>query len=72
MGRPDETDDEAIDRMWRARYGQPLPVKGSADIAWKILTDWMLLTDPEEPAEPDQASTTVIDWPATPPSTQGR
>ena len=36
----DETDDEVIDRLWRARFGQPLPVMGSAAFAWKILSDW--------------------------------
>lgn len=40
MMRPDETEDEAIDRAWRARYGQPLPVMGSTEIARKILTEW--------------------------------
>jgi hypothetical protein len=48
MGRPDETDDEAIDRMWRARFGQPLPVMGSAAFARKILSEWM--TEPDEAA----------------------
>jgi hypothetical protein len=58
MGWPDETDDEVIDRMWRARYGQPLPVMGSAAIARKILTEWM--AEPAaEPAPPVESPETL-------------
>lgn len=66
MNRLDELDDEAIDRMWRARYGQPLPVMGSAAIARKILTEWMsepcpkpTLGDEDQPGRLDRSEAAI-------------
>lgn len=39
MTPPQMTDEEIeLDREWRARFGQPLPVLGCADIVRSILT----------------------------------
>ena len=65
MMRPDETEDEAIDRAWRARYGQPLPVMGSTEIARKILTEWAAAPEIREPDDwgPDEVPLPAPDPP---------
>jgi hypothetical protein len=58
MMRADEPEDEAVDRAWRARYGQPLPVMGSTEIARKILTEWAAAAESSEPDDwgPDEVA----------------
>lgn len=38
MKAPEMTnEDRELDRQWRARFGQPLPMRGCADIVRQIL-----------------------------------
>ncbi len=30
------SDDAYLDRLWRARYGEPLPVRGCADLVRRL------------------------------------
>ena len=32
-----DPEDAELDRLWRQRYGQPLPLRGCGELAWQIL-----------------------------------
>ncbi len=53
------SEDQHLDRLWRARFGQPLPVRGCADLVRALL-----LLSSEDDAERREAAAPVAALPA--------
>jgi hypothetical protein len=39
-----DPEDDELDRLWRERYGQPLPLRGCSGLAWRLLNETNVTT----------------------------
>ena len=42
-------EDRTLDKLWREKFGEPLPILGAADVIWDVLGVSPDLRDRDEP-----------------------